>query len=408
MPAENEIRGLYFPSDGSPALVPLGFLPTQHRKGAPAWEIRARGRMHNLLRTDRNGATAAEQYVLAQARIPVVQQDGRVTIDPRVGRESEMGKDQDAVDRALGIAQLYGLPPGSTALVPLGFLPTLHKRGAPAWEKQARVRMHNLIKTDRNGATAAEQYVLAQARIPVVRQNGKVTIDPRVGREARAPVVPAAGPSFAQPTVEAAGRYGRAQPSDTSPHMTPAVAGHHSHSGRQADGGLSDAAGAAMTYATALSPIAPGPATWNVSVYSGPPEPVPTASAWPWYDPGSSVGFPSDPYADSGHGDYGMADTPQQSAYPADAPAVPAPVPAPAPSGPFGPPGELSVYVFLTERSTAQSTVPGHPIMAGGSAGLYLPEGARTTRNAGAVGTPAQPGLHHHHLMKSRGTSQRR
>ncbi|WP_234316624.1 hypothetical protein, partial [Streptomyces sp. NRRL S-15] len=63
-------------------------------------------------------------------------------IDPLVVRESDKG----AVERAIAIARLYGLAPGSTPLVAHGTMPTQSRKGAPAWEKQARRRMHQLLQ----------------------------------------------------------------------------------------------------------------------------------------------------------------------------------------------------------------------------------------------------------------------
>ncbi|MEV5646557.1 hypothetical protein AB0L67_42165, partial [Streptomyces flaveolus] len=185
MRPEDKIAALYQRQGETPALVSHGLLPKWSRKGAPAWEKQARQRMHNLLQPGR-GASAEEQGVLRQAGIALVhRKDGTVGIDPTVARESE----QDVVERATGIGRLYGLAPGSTAVVGHGLLPKGSREGAPAWEKQARQRMHHLLRPGR-GASVSEQSVLQQAGIPLVyHADGKVRIDPTVPRESEQDMV---------------------------------------------------------------------------------------------------------------------------------------------------------------------------------------------------------------------------
>ncbi|MEV5646565.1 hypothetical protein AB0L67_42225, partial [Streptomyces flaveolus] len=179
------IGRLYGLAPGSTAVVGHGILPKVSRKGAPDWENQARHRMHNLLQPGQ-GAGASEQDVLRQAGIALVhRKDGKVGIDPTVVRETE----QDAVERATGIGRLYGLAPGSTALVGHGLLPKARRKGAPAWEKQARQRMHHLLRPG-YGASVSEQSVLRQAGIALVHHvDGKVGIDPTVTRETEQDVV---------------------------------------------------------------------------------------------------------------------------------------------------------------------------------------------------------------------------
>ncbi|MEV5646532.1 hypothetical protein AB0L67_41970 [Streptomyces flaveolus] len=81
------------------------------------------------------------------------------------------------------IAALYQRQGETPALVSHGILPKASRQGAPAWENQARQRMHNLLQP-RHGASASEQHVLQQAGIALVhRKDGKVGIDPTVTRE---------------------------------------------------------------------------------------------------------------------------------------------------------------------------------------------------------------------------------
>ncbi|MEV5646396.1 hypothetical protein AB0L67_41020 [Streptomyces flaveolus] len=179
MRSEDRIAALYQRQGETPALVGHGLLPKRSREGAPDWEIQARHRMHDLLQPG-YGASVSEQGVLRQAGIALVRrEDGTVGIDPMVARESE----QDAAGRAMAIGRLYGLAPESTPLVSHGLLPKRSREGAPAWENQARKRMHNLLQP-KHGASAAEQGVLRQAGIALVhRENGTVGIDPTVARE---------------------------------------------------------------------------------------------------------------------------------------------------------------------------------------------------------------------------------
>ncbi|MFL4909340.1 hypothetical protein ACJ6WF_48965 [Streptomyces sp. MMS24-I2-30] len=65
------IRALYFPQDGSLPLVPRGVLPTRAREGAPAGEVKARRRMHKLLKPTYR-ASVAEVEVLREAGIPLL------------------------------------------------------------------------------------------------------------------------------------------------------------------------------------------------------------------------------------------------------------------------------------------------------------------------------------------------
>ncbi|MFL4902786.1 hypothetical protein ACJ6WF_06295 [Streptomyces sp. MMS24-I2-30] len=184
------IRALYFPQDGSLPLVPHGRLPAASRKGAPAGEMKARKRMHNLLKPDRR-ASAAEVEVLRDAGIPLRRRkDGGFCIDPGVERVSDEAAAVARVDSAVAIAELYGLTEGSTALVPRGVLPAQRRKGAPAGEVKARRRMHNLLKPVGYRASAAEVEVLRQAGIPLLeREDGTFSIDrgvERVNNEAAA------------------------------------------------------------------------------------------------------------------------------------------------------------------------------------------------------------------------------
>ncbi|MEV5646598.1 hypothetical protein AB0L67_42445, partial [Streptomyces flaveolus] len=204
------IGRLYGLAPESTALVGHGLLPKERRQGAPDWEKQARRRMHHLLQP-RYGASVSEQDVLRQADIALVHRaDGKVGIDPTVARESE----QDAVERATGIGRLYGLAPGSTAVVGHGLLPKQSRKGAPDWEKQARQRMHGLLKPG-TGASASEQSVLQQAGIALVhREDGTVGIDPTVARESgvkrKAPGGPAvpSRPAVQRKTAQAADANG--------------------------------------------------------------------------------------------------------------------------------------------------------------------------------------------------------
>ncbi|MEV5646270.1 hypothetical protein AB0L67_40285 [Streptomyces flaveolus] len=193
------IARLYGLAPESTALVGHGILPKSSRKGAPDWENQARRRMHDLLKPGR-GASVSEQGVLRQAGIALVfRGDGKVGIDPMVARESE----QDAVERATGIGRLYGLAPGSTALVGHGILPKRSRESAPDWEKQARQRMHGLLKPG-TGASASEQDVLRQAGIALVhRGDGTVGIDPRITRESGGKRKASGGPAVpSRPAVQ--------------------------------------------------------------------------------------------------------------------------------------------------------------------------------------------------------------
>ncbi|MEV5646546.1 hypothetical protein AB0L67_42065, partial [Streptomyces flaveolus] len=181
----DRIEALYQRQGETPAVVGHGLLPKKSREGAPDWENRARQRMHDLLQP-RYAASVSEQSVLRQAGIALVRrEDGKVGIDPIVAREAE----QDVVERATGIGRLYGLAPGSTALIGHGLLPKKRREGAPDWENRARQRMHDLLKSG-YGASVSEQGVLRQAGIALVRrEDGKVGIDPIVAREAEQDVV---------------------------------------------------------------------------------------------------------------------------------------------------------------------------------------------------------------------------
>ncbi|MFL4909518.1 hypothetical protein ACJ6WF_41670 [Streptomyces sp. MMS24-I2-30] len=82
------IAELYGLTEGSTALVPRGVLPTWSRRGAPEGEAKARRRMNNLLKP-KHRASAAEEEVLRDAGIPLLQrEDGSFYIDPGVVRES--------------------------------------------------------------------------------------------------------------------------------------------------------------------------------------------------------------------------------------------------------------------------------------------------------------------------------
>ncbi|WP_329473090.1 DUF3827 domain-containing protein [Streptomyces sp. NBC_01723] len=169
-----------------PAQVPLGHLPTQARKDAPAWENAARQRMHNL-RKPENVVSEAEGKVLADAQIPVKPrpQGAGYHIDPTVARHSEDTRAAANVSNATGIARLYGLTrePEHPAQVPLGHLP-MRRKDAPAWEKAAQQRMHHLLDPA-SVVSEAEGKVLADAQIPVKPRPNRAGyyIDPAVPRE---------------------------------------------------------------------------------------------------------------------------------------------------------------------------------------------------------------------------------
>ncbi|MFL4905577.1 hypothetical protein ACJ6WF_21000 [Streptomyces sp. MMS24-I2-30] len=177
------IARLYGLAPGSSVLVTPGTLPTQSRKGASDEENHARQRMHHLLKPNCL-ASPAEIEVLTKANIPLLErQDGGFYINPEVERESDETAAKAAVDRAVGIAKLYGLAPGSSALVTPGTLPAIDRQGAPDEENQARQRMHHLVRPNRR-ATPAEVEVLTKAKIPLLeRQDGGFYINPEVERE---------------------------------------------------------------------------------------------------------------------------------------------------------------------------------------------------------------------------------
>ncbi|WP_329473107.1 DUF3827 domain-containing protein [Streptomyces sp. NBC_01723] len=167
-----------------PALVPRGHLPKQARKDAPAWENAARQRMHNLLKPSMV-VSEAEGKVLADAQIPLKPRpQGGYHIDPAVPRHSDDTRAAAHVSNATGIARLYGLTrePEHPAKVPLGHLPTQSRKDAPAWEKTARQRMHNLLDPA-SVVSEAEGKVLVDAQIPLKpRPQGGYHIDPAVPR----------------------------------------------------------------------------------------------------------------------------------------------------------------------------------------------------------------------------------
>ncbi|MEU9451739.1 hypothetical protein [Streptomyces sp. NPDC048277] len=178
------IARLYGLAPNSSPLVPLGMLPAQSRTGAEDWENEARQRTHHLLQS-KYLASAAEVKVLRKAGIPLLTRpkgDG-FNIDPAVPRQSDESASSARAASATGIARLYGLAPNSSPLVPLGMLPSAARKGAEEWEKEARQRMHTLLKP-RNLASAAEVKVLREAGIPLLaRPKGDgFYIDPAVPR----------------------------------------------------------------------------------------------------------------------------------------------------------------------------------------------------------------------------------
>ncbi|WP_329473186.1 hypothetical protein OIE75_33415 [Streptomyces sp. NBC_01723] len=168
-----------------PAQVPRGHLPKRTRKDAPAWEKAARKRMHNLLKPE-NVVSEAEGMVLADAQIPLKPRPNRAGyhIDRAVARHSEDTRAAAHVSNATGIARLYGLTrePEYPAQAPLGHLP-MRRKDAPAWEKAAQQRMHDLLDPARV-ASEAERMVLADAQIPLKPrpQGAGYHIDPAVAR----------------------------------------------------------------------------------------------------------------------------------------------------------------------------------------------------------------------------------
>ncbi|WP_205616875.1 hypothetical protein [Streptomyces sp. OM5714] len=186
------IGRLYSPQDnGQPALVSYGQLPTYRRKGAPAWENKARQRMYDLLRPE-NKASSEEVDVLLDSEIPLKERvpgdyESGLHIDPGVLRESEQNAVQTSRESSQAIARLYrqqdnGQPP----LVSYGQLPTYRRKGAPAWENKARQRMHNLLDP-KNKASSEEVDALLDAGIPLKARQGDSRrgfhIDPGVSRE---------------------------------------------------------------------------------------------------------------------------------------------------------------------------------------------------------------------------------
>ncbi|MFL4905161.1 hypothetical protein ACJ6WF_18715 [Streptomyces sp. MMS24-I2-30] len=181
------IRALYFSEDGSPPLVPAGILPSLGRKGAPAEELKVRRRMHDQLKP-RAWASVAAKAELLEAGIPLLPgEDGGFSIDPNVPRESEVAAAAVRAANARALGALYGLTEGSTALVPRGVLPSARGgKDAPAEEKKARQRMHDLLKPKAR-VSDEEEVVLLEAGIPLLpRKGGGFHIDPNVPRESEA------------------------------------------------------------------------------------------------------------------------------------------------------------------------------------------------------------------------------
>ncbi|WP_329473045.1 hypothetical protein OIE75_32240 [Streptomyces sp. NBC_01723] len=110
-----------------PAQVPLGHLPTQARKDAPAWEKAARQRMRNLLNPVKV-VSEAEGKVLADAQIPLKPRPNRAGyyIDPAVARQRDFlsGVVVGGVQPGLGLPGAGAAQSWSGAAVPLpGVLP---------------------------------------------------------------------------------------------------------------------------------------------------------------------------------------------------------------------------------------------------------------------------------------------
>jgi hypothetical protein len=191
---DQQIRALYLAREGGlPPLVPYGHLPTVTRRGAPEEEIKARVRMHNLLKPV-SVASSAEVEVLRAAGIPLKKRPGGGSnIDPAVQRAAVEARAAGSLEiRALYLPREGGLPP----LVPYGHLPTIRRKGAPEEEIKARVRMHSLLKPA-SVARPAEVEVLRAAGIPLKkRPGGGSNIDPAVQRESgqrRGRALPRAG-----------------------------------------------------------------------------------------------------------------------------------------------------------------------------------------------------------------------
>ncbi|MEV5646507.1 hypothetical protein AB0L67_41755 [Streptomyces flaveolus] len=308
------IGRLYGLAPESTALVGHGILPKWSREGAPAWENQARHRMHSLLRS-RHGASVSEQRVLRQAGIALVhREDGKVGIDPTVTRET----DQDVVERATGIGRLYGLVPGSTALVGHGLLPKLRREGAPDWEKQARQRMHGLLKPGR-GASVSEQRVLQQAGIALVfRGDGTVGIDPTVARESggkrKAPGGPAlpSRPAVQRKTAQAADASGDIV-------LATAVSSWGPHTSGTSPAGTTTTTNQNQTYPL---PMTTGPAAGSyLPDLPTPPQPQPgPAFTTPQYPPGPAPHHTSGPHSYATHPGQNTPNVPQhRPAHPANA-----------------------------------------------------------------------------------------
>ncbi|MFE9610401.1 hypothetical protein [Streptomyces sp. NPDC006012] len=177
------IAKLYGLEQGYPALVEHGVLPTRKRKDAPDWEQQARQRLHSLLNPEYQASTE-EVKVLNAARIPLLpRKDGGYYINPGIERQDDEDNAQVRADRALNIAKLYGLIKGIDALVEHGVLAAVHRKGEPPWERQARQRLHDLLRPAAL-ASPAEKKVLEDAGIPLLqRDNGGYHINPQVKRE---------------------------------------------------------------------------------------------------------------------------------------------------------------------------------------------------------------------------------
>ncbi|MEV5646555.1 hypothetical protein AB0L67_42145, partial [Streptomyces flaveolus] len=311
------IGRLYGLAPESTALVGHGILPKASRKGAPDWENQARQRMHGLLKPG-TGASVSEQSVLQQAGIALVhRENGTVGIDPTVTRET----DQDVVERATGIGRLYGLAPGSTALVGHGILPKERRKGAPDWEKQARQRMHGLLKPGR-GASVAEQRVLRQAGIALVfREDGKVGIDPTVARESgvtgkrKAPGGPAvpSRPAVQRKTAQAADASGDIV-------LATAVSSWGPHASGTGPAGPTTT-NQNQTYPL---PMTTGPAAGSyLPDLPTPPQPQPGPASTtppPQYPPGPALHYISGPHSYATHPGQNTPSAPQhRPAHPASA-----------------------------------------------------------------------------------------
>ncbi|MEV4049526.1 hypothetical protein, partial [Streptomyces sp. NPDC049744] len=164
---------------GSPAIVPLGYLPSRLREGAGRAELQLRKRLYDLTRGE-TCAKPLEAAALGQAQLPLTPNGkDKWKIDKDTVRtEEDLRAEEKDLNLAANVRAFYGIDGQTAATVAPGLVPNQSSSTSLSkFETYMRKRLYDL-SVGKASAGRWEAEALQQAEIPLLpREDGKWIIN---------------------------------------------------------------------------------------------------------------------------------------------------------------------------------------------------------------------------------------